>query len=270
MPTFQSTAATHVGLVRENNEDSGYAGPHLILVADGVGGQAAGEVASASTTYVVSAMAMFDPGPDLPGALAEIVTMAKSHLTDGVSRDPERTGMSTTLTAMLTDGERFALAHVGDSRGYLLRDGRLRQITRDHTLVQELIDDGQITREQARNHPYRSVVLHALDAENEPRPDIVLLDLREGDRILLCSDGLSDYVTDDRIEELLRYDRRERARDALIEAALEGGGRDNITCVVADIEPVELTVRYGQLVGATLDPDNLIDPAAIRDPLRHA
>jgi len=264
MLRFRSSGRSHTGRVREHNEDSGYAGPYLLLVADGVGGAAAGEVASASTTYVTACLANAATDPDLVGLLDRAVRHAHLHLRDGVNADPSRAGMATTLTAVLTDGERFAVAHVGDSRAYLLRSGALTRISRDHTLVQQLLDEHRISREQAARHPYQSVVLRSVDADHDPEPDLAWLTLHDGDRLLLCSDGLSDLVSESDIVRLLGRPDLDAAVDSLLAAALEAGGRDNITCVAADVITGPRIRPDGALLGAVADLDNLVDPAAVR------
>lgn len=264
MLKFRYAAGSDVGQVRASNEDSGFAGPYLLLVADGVGGAAAGEIASASTAYVASAISMVNPDPNPLEVLRETVEVAHQHLRTGVDHDPARAGMSTTLTAVLSDGEQFALCHIGDSRAYLLRDQQLIQITRDQTLVQAMIDAGQLTDSEAKVHPYRSVVLQALDAQHRPEPDLVPLDLQVGDRLLLCSDGLSDLVSKQQLARCLADDDLDAAVDSLIDQALAAGGRDNITCVVGEVEEGEAVRRHGVMVGAVRSPVNLINGAAVR------
>lgn len=264
MLRFAYAAASHVGLVRENNEDSGFAGPYLQLVADGVGGAAAGEVASATTAYVTSARAARNPDEDLRRLLASAVHESYAQLSVGVEQDPDRGGMATTLTAVLTHGNRFAMVHIGDSRAYLMRDSRLTQLTTDHTFVQALVEEGRLAPEEIRSHPYRSVVLKSVNGEQPPEPDVYFLDLEEGDRLLLCSDGLSDLVPETRISELLSRTDRDAAVSALVEAALEEGGRDNITCLVADVEDGPVLSGDGTLLGAMQDPYLVVDPGAVR------
>ncbi len=265
---FRSAGRSHPGLVREHNEDSGFAGPYLQLVADGVGGAAAGEVASATAAYVTSAFTMgAGSGPeetDLLDVLAKAVELAHEQLSAGVAADPDREGMGTTLTAVLTDGDKVALAHLGDSRAYLWRDDTLSQVSRDQTLVQLLVDEGRITEDEARSHPRRNVVLQALDGERPAEPDLLLLDLEAGDRLLLCSDGLSDMVDDATLARCLRVTDREQAADALVQAALEGGGRDNVTVLVSDLEDGPALCRDGTPLGALGDPGLVLDPAAVR------
>jgi len=269
MLQFRFAAETDTGLVRDHNEDSAFAGPYLLAVADGVGGAAAGEVASATTTYVVSALTLAHPGTDPLGLLQSAIEESRAQLHAGVEADPERQGMATTLTAVLTDGLRFGLAHVGDSRAYLLRDGGLHRLTSDHTWVQALLDTGRISAEEAEVFPQRHVVLQAIDGDSVPTPDLVWLDLRAGDRLLLCSDGLTDLVPDAEVLHLLAVDSRRLAATGLVRAALDAGGRDNVTCVVADLVDTEPVVGTGLLFGAARDLGNVVDPAAVR-PVRSA
>lgn len=233
--TLRYAARSDVGLRRDGNEDSLYAGPRLLAVADGVGGQAAGEVASA---VAIAALAPLDedaPGVDILDALRRAVGNANVHLRDMMAGDSALKGMGTTLTAMLWGGARLGLAHVGDSRAYLLRDGDLTQITHDHTLVQALVDDGRITAEQAGYHPQRSVVLRALDGRGNVDLDLSVREARAGDRYLLCTDGLSGVVSEATLRESLLLADPQEAVDRLVELALRGGGPDNVTCIVADV-----------------------------------
>lgn len=195
MIQFRFDARSDTGRVRTNNEDAGFAGPYLLCVADGVGGAAAGEVASATTTYVVSARALAHPGHEPGRLLSAAAREAHAQLAAGVAADPRRVGMATTLTAVLTDGVHTALAQVGDSRAYLLRAGELTQLSHDQTLVQEMVDAGRLTPAEAAASPYRNVVLHAIDGENLPEPELLMLALQPGDRLLLCSDGVSDVLS---------------------------------------------------------------------------
>jgi PPM family protein phosphatase len=233
-------ARSDLGLVRGGNEDSGYAGPRLLVVADGVGGHAAGEVASSVAVSVLSGLDEEAPGGDLLERLSSAVRNANTYLRDMVSGDPELRGMSTTVTAMLRAGSRFGLVHVGDSRCYLLRGGELQQITHDHTFVQSLIDEGRITPEEADHHPQRSVITNALDGADKLDLDLSVREARVGDRYLLCSDGLSGVVSEDTLRETLAgHASPEDAVDRLVELALRGGGPDNITAIVADVVDVE-------------------------------
>ena len=239
-------ARSHIGLVREGNEDSAYAGPRLLAVADGMGGHAAGEVASAA---VIATLTPLDEartgvatgvadGVDLVDALRSSALAANEHLRRLVAADPALEGMGTTLTAVLSAGDRVALLHVGDSRAYLLRDDHLQQITRDHTLVQALIDEGRITPEEATTHPQRSLVTRALDGRAGLELDLSVHDARVGDRYLLCSDGLTGPVPSlSALASALGGGPPQEAVDRLVSLALRGGGPDNITVLVADVVP---------------------------------
>jgi len=226
-----------VGLLREGNEDSAYAGPHLLAVADGMGGYEAGEVASSS---VIKSVAPLDSQPmpesELIDAVSAAVIRAKQNLRVIVEADPAVGSMGTTLTAMLWSGATAAICHIGDSRAYLLRDGDLYQVTRDHTFVQALIDQGRIRPEEAANHPQRSLLLRALDGRTDADPDLSLLTAELGDRFLLCSDGLPVAVSDEQIlQTLADVAEPSDAVLVLIDLAIRGGGPDNITCIVADV-----------------------------------
>ena len=222
------------GLVRANNEDSVYAGARLLALADGMGGHAAGEVAS---QLVIAALAHLDddePGGDVLSKLDAAVREGNSAIAAHVEADPELEGMGTTLTAILFAGNRLGLVHIGDSRGYLLRDGELTQITKDDTFVQTLVDEGRITAEEAHSHPQRSLIMRALTG-HEVEPTLIMREARAGDRYLLCSDGLSDPVSHETILEALQIADVAESADRLIELALRGGGPDNVTVVVADV-----------------------------------
>jgi protein phosphatase len=225
-----------VGLLREGNEDSAYAGPRLLAIADGMGGHAAGEVASAVAIAALAGLDRETPDPDLLDPLAAAVATANTTLHEMSAADPAVEGMGTTLTAMLWQDARVALCHIGDSRAYLLRDGEFRQITRDHTLVQSLVDDGRLTPEAAATHPQRSLLLRALDGRTEAEPDLSIREVRLGDRYLLCSDGLSDVVTEQTLHKtLVTITDPDDLVIQLVELAVRGGGPDNITCIVADV-----------------------------------
>ncbi|MBH0778905.1 PP2C family protein-serine/threonine phosphatase [Nocardia bovistercoris] len=229
------------GLVRGNNEDSVYAGARLLALADGMGGHAAGEVAS---QLMIAALAHLDddePGDDLLGKLDTATRSGNAAIADQVEEEPELDGMGTTLTAILFAGRKLGLVHIGDSRAYLLRGGELAQITRDDTFVQSLVDEGRITPEQAHTHPQRSLIMRALTG-NEIEPTLIMREARAGDRYLLCSDGLSDVVSDETIANTMREGSTDECADRLIELALRSGGPDNVTVVVADV----IDLDYGQ------------------------
>ena len=227
---------TDVGLLREGNEDSAYAGPNLLAIADGMGGHAAGEVAS---SVAISALAGLDtelPQDQMLSSLGAAVAQANNRLHEMSIEDPSVEGMGTTLTALLWSKGTIAICHIGDSRAYLLRDGDFHQITRDHTLVQSLVDDGRLSPAQAATHPQRSLVMRALQSGTEAEPDLSLIEAKAGDRYLLCSDGLSDVVSDDTMRTtLVQESDLEKAVARLIDLAMRGGGPDNITCIVADV-----------------------------------
>ncbi|AZK95230.1 PP2C family protein-serine/threonine phosphatase [Streptomyces tsukubensis] len=238
--SLRFAAGSHKGMIREGNEDSGYAGPRLLAIADGMGGQAAGEVASSE---VISSLVGLDddvPGSDIITALGTAVQRANEQLRVMVEEDPQLEGMGTTLTALLWTGQRLGLVHVGDSRAYLLRDGVLTQITQDHTWVQRLVDEGRITEEEATTHPQRSLLMRALGSGDHVEPDLSIREVRVGDRYLVCSDGLSGVVSHQTMEDTLAgYQGPQETIQDLIQLALRGGGPDNITCIVADVLDTE-------------------------------
>ncbi|SDS68578.1 PP2C family protein-serine/threonine phosphatase [Corynebacterium timonense] len=227
-------AASDRGLVRGNNEDSAYAGPHLLVLADGMGGHAAGEVAS---QLMVEHMEHLDRDPadaDVLALLGAAAEDANAAIARSVDDHPEQEGMGTTLTALMFNGTQVGLIHVGDSRGYMLRDATLTQITEDDTFVQSLVNEGRLDPEDVSTHPQKSLILKAYTGRPVD-PHLEMIPVRAGDRFLLCSDGLSDPVTADTIEETLRHGTPEAAAQRLIELALRSGGPDNITVVVADV-----------------------------------
>ncbi|MDQ1484848.1 MAG: family protein phosphatase [Actinomycetota bacterium] len=228
-------ARSDVGLIRTNNEDAVYAGPRLVAIADGMGGHAAGDVASAVTIATLAPLDDDDPPSDLLGALDQAIRQANDQLRQMMDADSELDGMGTTLTALLWSGGRLGLAHIGDSRAYLLRDGVLTQITHDHTLVQHLVDEGELDEADVPTHPQRSALLRVLNGRPDSEADLSIREARAGDRYLLCSDGLSGVVSHDTLRDTLTIPDPERAVDALIDLALRGGAPDNVTCVVCDV-----------------------------------
>lgn len=227
-------ARSDVGLVRGNNEDSVYAGARLLALADGMGGHAAGEVASQLAIAALAHLDDDEPGGNLLSKLEVAVHEGNGAIAAHIEAEPALEGMGTTLTAILFAGNRLGLVHIGDSRAYLLRDGELTQITKDDTFVQTLVDDGRITAEEAHSHPQRSLIMRALTG-HEAEPTLTMREAHLGDRYLLCSDGLSDPVSDETIHEALRIPDVSDSADRLIELALRSGGPDNVTIVVADI-----------------------------------
>ncbi|KAF2778889.1 magnesium or manganese-dependent protein phosphatase [Streptomyces sp. KO7888] len=234
--SLRFAAGSHKGMIREGNEDSGYAGPRLLAIADGMGGQAAGEVASSEVISTIVALDDDVPGSDVLTSLGHAVQRANDQLRQMVEEDPALEGMGTTLTALLWTGQRLGMVHVGDSRAYLLRDGVLTQITQDHTWVQRLVDEGRITEEEADTHPQRSLLMRALGSGDHVEPDLSIREVRAGDRYLICSDGLSGVVSHQTMEDALAsYQGPQETVQELIQLALRGGGPDNITVIVADV-----------------------------------
>jgi serine/threonine protein phosphatase PrpC len=228
-------AVTDRGHVRSSNQDCLYAGSHLLAVADGMGGMAAGDVASAITIEAMKPLDTLIDNDHQMDALHKALETANGRIAETVAGDPTLQGMGTTLTAMLFSGSRAALAHVGDSRAYLLRDGRLNQLTKDDTYVQMLVDQGLIRPEEAGSHPRRAVVTQALQGE-PVSPSYVVVEPEPGDRWLLCSDGLTTVVSFESIEAaLLAHDDPQACADELLDLALRGGGPDNISVIVADL-----------------------------------
>ena len=233
-----SAALSHVGKIRSNNQDSGYAGSHLFVVADGMGGHAGGDVASAiALKRIIEADAVYTSAQDAEAALQSAIIAANNELADAVFEHPELGGMGTTVDAIIAVGNEIAIAHIGDSRIYLLRDGELSQITTDHTFVQRLVDSGRITEEEAMVHPRRSVLMRVLgDVDSNPEIDIMSMGTHAGDRWLLCSDGLSGVVDKDAIEATLAQELPARqVGEQLIRKALDGGAPDNVTVVIYDV-----------------------------------
>ena len=229
-------ARSDVGLIREGNEDSGYAGPALLMVADGMGGHAAGELASAIAVATVADLDVHPPeAGDVLSALGDSVADVGDAIADVIADDPDLTGMGTTVTGVYWLGQRIAILHVGDSRAYLLRDGDLAQITHDHTYVQTLVDAGRITEEEATIHPRRSLLMRALDGMNPVEADLSVREARIGDRYMLCTDGLSGVVGNDDIARILSEGDPTGAVTRLVDLALERGAPDNVTVVVADV-----------------------------------
>ncbi|MCW2900841.1 MAG: protein serine/threonine phosphatase [Streptosporangiaceae bacterium] len=237
-------AGSDVGVSRQNNEDSAYAGPWLLAVADGMGGYAGGEVASSTVIQSLRSIDADVPPERLVDTLGEAVTEAHDKLRDVIADRPDLDRMGTTLTAMLWSGKHMALAHIGDSRGYLLRGEELFQITEDHTLDQ-LLEDG------SGSSRLSNVLFRVLDGRSEGEPDMTPREGKVGDRYLLCSDGLTGVVGPEQIYEVLSAgDDLDAAVRRLIELANQGGGPDNITCVVADVVEGPAEPREPVIVGA--------------------
>ncbi|MFB9308044.1 protein phosphatase [Agromyces hippuratus] len=233
-----SAAVSHVGRIRSNNQDSGYAGRRLFVVADGMGGHAGGDVASAiATRRIAEADLDYDNTTEASASLEGALIAANRQLAATVADHSELTGMGTTVSAVLLVGDRIVISHIGDSRIYLLRSGELSQISTDHTFVQRLVDAGRITAEEAMVHPRRSVLMRVLgDVEASPEIDALVLDTRDGDRWMLCSDGLSGVASFDDIHDIMSADAgAKQVADRLVKASLDGGAPDNVTVVILDI-----------------------------------
>ncbi|MEU2616393.1 PP2C family serine/threonine-protein phosphatase [Micromonospora sp. NPDC007271] len=246
--TLRYAAHSDRGLIRDGNQDSVYAGPRLLAVADGMGGMAAGDVAS---NIVIGAMAPLDedvPGDALVDALRSAVGTANQQLRDTVDANPQLEGMGTTLTATLFSGSKLGMVHIGDSRAYLLRNGEFTQITKDDTYVQMLVDEGRISAEEASSHPQRSLLTRALDGRDID-PEYSVRQVLPGDRYLICSDGLSGVVSADTIADTLRqYADPQQCVERLVQLALRGGGPDNITVIIADATDQDI-VEASPIVG---------------------
>ncbi|MBY8875550.1 protein phosphatase 2C domain-containing protein [Micromonospora sp. PLK6-60] len=259
--TLRYAAHSDRGLIRDGNQDSVYAGPRLLAVADGMGGMAAGDVAS---NIVIGAMAPLDedvPGDALVDALRSAVGTANQQLRDTVDANPQLEGMGTTLTATLFSGTKLGMVHIGDSRAYLLRNGEFAQITKDDTYVQMLVDEGRISAEEASSHPQRSLLTRALDGRDID-PEYSVRQVLPGDRYLICSDGLSGVVSADTIGETLReYPDPQQCVERLVQLALRGGGPDNITVIIADATDHDI-VEASPIVGGAAARDRGMATAA--------
>jgi len=257
-PTLLSAAGSDVGRRRAMNQDSAAAGTRLLVVADGMGGHAHGEVAS---TVAVESVLELEArlaadltdlsDVDLTAALGKALSEAADRLTTLASDDPQLRGTGTTVVAFLADGARIGIAHIGDSRAYMLRDGALVRLTRDHTLVQSLVDEGRITEQEAATHPRRSWLMRTLQDGSAAEPDLFVHDAVVGDRYLICSDGLTAVLDDEMVAEVLRSETdRDAAVARFLRLANAGGGPDNITCIVADFVDAPAVEGEAVIVGA--------------------
>jgi len=226
---------SEIGLVRKNNQDSGYASPHLLVVADGMGGAAAGDLASAVAVDTLMRVDESAQGPAMLEVMSDAVEDANDRIADLIADDVSLDGMGTTVTAAMFDGAGLGLVHIGDSRAYLLRDRTLRRLTHDHSWVQSLVDEGRISEAEASVHPHRSLLLRVLNGQPGADAELALVDLAAGDRLMFCSDGLCGLVDDPEIAELLALTDRDEALAGLVAAARAEGGVDNITVLVADV-----------------------------------
>jgi len=250
---FQTAARSAVGLVRQGNEDSGFVSAQLLAVADGMGGHAAGEVASKIAVQVLASLTPTLTDSQIDEESVEDLLMHSLHsidagIAEAVDESPEKRGMGTTLTALLIRGENIALLHVGDSRCYRLRENAIEQLSNDHTVVQELLDQGAISATEAIDHPQRSMLTQALRGEGDTTPVLQMYTAKKGDRYLLCSDGLSGVLTEKEIKIGLKKSDKDEAVKFLVDATYINGAPDNVTVLIADIVQEEST--QPQLLGA--------------------
>ncbi|MBX3067036.1 MAG: serine/threonine-protein phosphatase [Microbacteriaceae bacterium] len=254
----KSAAVSNVGRIRSDNQDSGYAGRHLFLIADGMGGHAGGDVASAiAVKRIIEVDQKYSTPQDAEFALKSALLSANAELAETAFDHPELTGMGTTVSALIRVGNSMALAHIGDSRIYLLRDGVFEQVSVDHTFVQRLVDSGRITQEEAAVHPRRSVLMRVLgDIDSSPEIDTAILDTRPGDRWLICSDGLSSYVSEDKIFSIMsNFQGTKDVTNRLVKESLDQGAPDNVTVVIVDVgEGPESASNPPSIVGSAALP----------------
>lgn len=254
--SLRFSSRSEIGVVRRNNEDSGFASNNLLVVADGMGGHEAGELASAATVAaIVSAVQESESVEAVLELLENAVVTSGEYIADVVASNREYAGMGTTLTALALRDDRVAIAHVGDSRAYLLRDGELQQLTKDHTFVQTLVDSGEITKEQAAVHPRRNLMMRAIDGIHAVDVDLQVREARVGDRYMLCSDGVCGVINEHAILDLLRNPDPTMAVTAIIDSVVDAGAPDNITVVVADVMDTP-TATDPVVIGAAADEAN--------------
>ena len=253
---FETSARSAIGLVRQGNEDSGFYSPQLIAVADGMGGHAAGEVASRIAVQVLQRLTPTLASESIDEDSIEDLLMHSLHsideeITAVTNEDIEKRGMGTTLTALLIRKNQISLLHVGDSRCYRLRGNTLEQLSNDHTVIQELLDKGAITEAEAAEHPQRSVLTQALCGDGDVTPVLQMYEVKKGDRYLLCSDGLSGVLTDKEIKVGLKKSDKDEAVKFLNDATYINGAPDNVTILIADIS--ETAPTASELLGAAHD-----------------
>lgn len=235
--TLQLRYAAHseIGLIRKNNQDSGYASPHLLVVADGMGGAAAGDLASAVAIDTIRRIQAPTEGEQMLDVLANAIHNANAKIAELIESDVSLEGMGTTVTGAMFDGGDLGLAHIGDSRAYRFRDGQLERLTHDHTWVQSLVDDGKISATEAAMHPHRSLLLKVLNGQPTNDPDLTMVHVQPGDRLMFCSDGVCGLIDDGVIEAALQIPDLDKAVERLVVESLHEGGIDNITVIVADV-----------------------------------
>jgi len=251
---FKASGRSDIGLARENNEDSGFIGKHYLLVADGMGGHAAGELASATAVSVISS---FDKNISQKPNDSEIINEISSKIKNSINKDLSRQGMGTTASLVKLNEETIDLTHVGDSRIYLIRNKKMKQLTKDQTYIQTLIDSGEISEQESKNHPQKSLLLQAIDGSKNLVPQTEKFTIQEGDKLLLCSDGLTNVVSDKEILEIVNKYDYVGSVSALIEKSLELGGPDNITVIVAEITS-QKAESSPIVLGAAAEPRNRI------------
>ena len=265
--SFRAAGRSDVGLVRENNEDSGLIGKHFLLVADGMGGHAAGELASSTTVAVLAQVdANREKLDNLEEKLIEIPKVITKELKNAIAKDSARAGMGTTLTAAILEGENLKISQVGDSRAYLVRNKTITRLTKDQTYIQTLIDSREITEVEAKTHPQRSLLLQAIDGITESEPVITSTPVMNKDKLVICSDGLSNVVSDEEILEIINKYEYVGAVSALIEKSLENGGPDNITVIVAEIQNEKYENKI-IVLGAAAEPRNRIKLPGLEFPI---
>ena len=253
---FETSARSAIGLVRQGNEDSGFSSAQLIAVADGMGGHAAGEVASRIAVQVLQKLAPTLATTEIDEDSVEDLLMHSLHSIDAeiaavTDEDIEKRGMGTTLTALLIRNNRISLLHIGDSRCYRLRGNTLEQLSNDHTVIQELLDQGAISEAEAAEHPHRSMLTQALRGDGDVTPLLQMYEVKKGDRYLLCSDGLSGVLTDKEIKVGLKKSDKDEAVKFLNDATYINGAPDNVTILIADISDTSTTSSL--LLGAAHD-----------------
>ena len=253
---FETSARSAIGLVRQGNEDSGFVSPQLIAVADGMGGHAAGEVASRIAVQVLESLVPSLISTEIDEDSVEDLLMHSLHSIDSeisvvTDEDTDKRGMGTTLTALLIRDKYISLLHVGDSRCYRLRGNTLEQLSNDHTVIQELLDQGAISQAEAVEHPQRSMLTQALRGDGDVTPVLQMYEIKKGDRYLLCSDGLSGVLTEKEIKIGLKKSDKDEAVKFLVDATYVNGAPDNVTVLIADISDEAKTTP--SLIGAAHD-----------------
>jgi protein phosphatase len=251
---FKASGRSDIGLARENNEDSGFIGKNYLLVADGMGGHAAGELASATAVSIISG---FDKNYSQIQDVSNIVEEISLKIKNSIHKDNSRQGMGTTASFVKLNDKSLLITHIGDSRVYLIRNKQIKQLTKDQTYIQTLIDSGEITEQESKNHPQKSLLLQAIDGSKNLVAQTETIEIQEGDKLLLCTDGLTNVVSDKEILEIVNKYDYVGSVSALIEKSLELGGPDNITVIVAEISSQKIE-SSPIVLGAAAEPRNRI------------